>query len=122
MNFLLDANMPRSAIRVLAEHEHTAIHVNDVGLGDALDEQVAAWAVAESAVLITRDLDFADIRSYPPRASPGILVVRVPDDWTAIRIVGLLEEFLSMEELVTRIPGHLVILDRNQARFRPALY
>ena len=73
------------------------------------------------AVLVTRDLDFADVRSYPPQGTPGLLVLRVPDDWASTRIASVLEQFLSMESLVASLPDHLAILDQRQVRFRPAL-
>jgi predicted nuclease of predicted toxin-antitoxin system len=121
MRFLLDANMPRSTLALFAEHGHTAVHVNDIGLSSAPDHQIAARARVEDAVLVTRDIDFADVRNYPPEASPGFLVLRVADDWTASQISSLTGTFLNMEALVANIPGHLVILDHRQVRFRPAL-
>lgn len=121
MRFLLDANMPCSTLAVFAEHGYTAKHVRDTGMGDAPDKEIAAQARADAAVFVTRDLDFADVRSYPPEATPGILVLRVADDWIAGRITTLVGQFLTMEGLVARIPDHLVILDQNHVRFRPAL-
>lgn len=121
MKFLLDANMPRSTLGVIKAHGFQAEHVKDIGMGDAVDEDIAAYAHREHAVLTTRDLDFADIRSYPPGPSPGYLVLRVPDNWIASRIATLMEDFLAMDDLVLQIPGHLVILDPHQVRFRPAL-
>lgn len=72
-------------------------------------------------MLVTRDLDFADVRSYPPKGTPGILVLRIPDDWVAARIAGHLAKLLAMNALVERLPDHLAILDQHQVRFRPAL-
>lgn len=121
MKFLLDANVPRSMLNIIEAHGHEAWHVSDIGLGDETDQRIAAQADFLGAVTITRDLDFADIRTYPPEPTPGFLVLRVPDDWTATRIVALMGRFLGMTDLVTQIPGHLVILDPQQVRFRPAL-
>lgn len=121
MNFLLDANVPRSVLQVLAQHGHSGTLLADIGLGDAPDDRVATRARAHGAVLVTRDLDFADVRAYPPKDSPGILVLRLPDDWTAGRIVSLVDRFFSTIELVPHIPGHLVILEPHQVRFRPGL-
>ena len=39
----------------------------------------------------------------------------------ANEIAQLLKRFLMLPELVAHIPGHLVILDSNRVRFRPAL-
>jgi predicted nuclease of predicted toxin-antitoxin system len=121
MDFLLDANMPRSALRVLADANHRAWHVRDIGLGDATDECIDRHAQAQGWILVTRDLDFCDIRNYPPEQTPGRLVLRVDDTSTAEEIAQLLQRFLILPELVGRIPGHLAILDPKRVRFRPAL-
>jgi predicted nuclease of predicted toxin-antitoxin system len=121
VKFLLDANMPRSSMAVMESRGHMAEHVSDVGLGHADDSTLFRRARVSNAVLVTRDLDFADIRRYPPAEHAGIIVVRVPDDWGASRITGLLGSFLDMTGLVAQMPGHLAILDPRQARFRPAL-
>ena len=121
MRFLLDANMPRSALALFVQHGHQAEHVKDIGFGDAPDGKIASRARADSAVLVTRDLDFADVRRYPPQIAPGLLVMRIPDDWTAQQIVAVLGQFLALDSLVASLPGHLAILDQRQARFRPPL-
>lgn len=121
MNFLLDANMPRSALRAFIDAGHQAWHVRDIGLGDAPDERIDRYARRQSWILVTRDLDFSDTRNYPPENSPGRLVLRVADTSTAAEIAQLLQRFLLMPELVNQIPAHLAILDANRVRFRPAL-
>lgn len=70
-------------------------------------------------VLPTRDLDFTDIRRYPPESHPGLVVSRLPDDSTAKVILEVLERFFSQAELIARIPGRLVIVERDRARIRP---
>jgi hypothetical protein len=44
MRFLLDANMPRSALALLVQHGHEAEHVKDIGLGDAPDSEIQRGA------------------------------------------------------------------------------
>jgi len=121
MRFLLDANMPRSATALFVGHGHDAHHVGETDLKDAADERIAQRAYAEQRAVVTRDLDFADVRRYPPKESPGYLVIRVPDTWIASEINELLSRFLGLTELVEQIPGHLVMLDPRRVRFRPAL-
>lgn len=121
MNFLLDANMPRAAAAVLAAHGHMAQLVRDVGLGTATDERIAEFARAHDAVLVTRDLDFADARRYAPNRHAGLLVLRLPDNATAAQIAEVLDRFLKSPQLVARLPGHLAIIDSVRARFRPPL-
>lgn len=121
MRFLLDANMPRSALSALIAAGHTAAHVRDLEMGGASDDLIDRHAQATGAILVTRDLDFADTRAYPPETAPGRLVLRVADNDTAEAIADLLKRFLTLKDLVARIPGHLVVLERARVRFRPAL-
>lgn len=121
MRFLLDANMPRSAAMLLERSGHDAVHVRDTDLKHATDERIGEFARTGQRVIVTRDLDFADVRRYPPEDSPGYLVLRVPESWIASEIVELPQRFLDVRGLVEKIPAHLVILDPRQARFRPAL-
>ncbi|MFB1512853.1 MAG: DUF5615 family PIN-like protein [Thiocapsa sp. C3-sup] len=121
MRFLLDANMPRSALRALIAAGHSAAHVRDLEMGRASDDLIDRHAQATGAILVTRDLDFADTRAYPPETAPGRLVLRVADNDTAEAIADLLKRFLTLKDLVARIPGHLVVLERGRVRFRPAL-
>jgi predicted nuclease of predicted toxin-antitoxin system len=121
VKFLLDANLPRAAQAALRECGHEALHVRDLGLGDASDDVIAAAARNAEAVLASRDLDFADMRRFDPIQYPGILVLRIPDDAVAQEIANLLADFVRHHDLSRHIPGHLVILERGRVRFRPAL-
>jgi len=121
MRFLVDANMPRSTLALLASLGHCGEHARDIGLGHAPDAEIAAHARSVGASIITRDVDFANIRNYPPHQFDGIVFLRMPDDAVAQTIVNLLERFLKQTELATRLPGHLVILESSRVRFRPAL-
>ena len=46
-------------------------------LGGAEDMDVATPCIGEERVLVTQDLDFADIRTYPPAEYFGIVVFRL---------------------------------------------
>src|SRR5262249_47546937 len=119
MRFLVDANVPRSALALLQKFGHIAEYVRDIGLGASADAQVALHAQQTKAALLTRDLDFADLRTYPPSSYEGIVVLRLPDDAVAEQIVNVLERFLKQANLVKQLPGHLVILEPARVRFRP---
>ena len=42
------------------------------------DQAVATACTAEKRILVTLDLDFADMRSYGSSEAPGIIVMRLP--------------------------------------------
>ena len=75
--FKLDENLPARAAGILRAAGHDVVSVLDQGLGGAPDAAVALACTQEDRVLITLDLDFADIRSYGSPDSPGIVVMRV---------------------------------------------
>jgi len=79
MRFLSDANMPRSIIALVTNLGHEVEFARDIGLAAAPDQEIAARAQAAGAALLTRDLDFADVRRYPPALYSGIIVLRL---WT----------------------------------------
>ena len=119
MKFLLDANMPRSAARVLCDHGHEVEDVRDVLPNGADDAKVADYAQAGQFTLITRDFDFADIRNYPPQVYAGIIVLELPDDALAVQVNQTLKSFVSQSELLAKLKGRLAIVESWRVRFRP---
>jgi predicted nuclease of predicted toxin-antitoxin system len=121
MRFLIDANLPRSTVEVLQRFGHEVEFARDIGLAAAADEQIAAHALKSKAVILTRDLDFADIRRYPPDRYYGIVVLRLPDSAIAQEIVGVIERFLLEPAFLEPLVGRLAIVEAERVRFRPPL-
>jgi predicted nuclease of predicted toxin-antitoxin system len=121
MLFFVDANLPRSATALLIGLGHQVEFARDAGLGAATDAEIAAHVQKTRAALLTRDLDFGDIRRYPPKDYYGIVVLRLPDDMIAEDIVQVLERFLREPVFVERLRGRLAIVEPHRVRFRPPL-
>jgi hypothetical protein len=66
----------------------------------------------EQRVLVTFDLDFADIRRYPPASFGGIVVLRLGAPTGRNQIAVLTRFFAEFSD----IPGHLWILEDARAR------
>lgn len=120
MRFLVDASLPRSAAPMLRHLGHGATDVRDIGMGSATDNLIAAHAQSNQLTLLTRDFDFADIRNYPPADYSGIVVLQLPEDATAQRVLQLLETFIRREDWLGQVSGRLAILELSRVRFRPA--
>lgn len=75
MKFKVDENLPVEIVQMLRANRHDAETIHDERLGGADDPRIAARCRREGRVLITLDLDFADIRAYPPHRYPGFLVL-----------------------------------------------
>lgn len=76
MKFLVDAQLPPALTRWLLEAGHDAAHVEDVGLREANDEAIWAYALQGGALIVTKDEDFA-VRSVQAAAPPVIVWLRV---------------------------------------------
>jgi predicted nuclease of predicted toxin-antitoxin system len=74
--FLVDAQLPPALAEALRQAGCQAIHVIDIGLQAASDQQIWDEAISRSAVLITKDRDFP-LRRAARNDGPAILWVRV---------------------------------------------
>jgi hypothetical protein len=73
---------------------------------------------AESRILLTLDLDFANIRAYPPEQHSGIVVLRLKTQ-DKITILTYIRRVAAV--LDKRSPaGELWIVEPDRIRYRPA--
>ena len=116
MRFKLDENLPLRLKSLFAESGHDAATVLDEGLGGATDAAVLRACIAEERALVTQDLDFADIRAYPPAEYPGIVVFRLASQTrSALLDVGA----HLIETLAGSSPkGQLWIVEGSRVRIR----
>lgn len=117
MKFLIDANLPNSAKEVFADNNLDAIHVREVGLFDASDEEIFRYAQKNNRIIVTRDLDFADAIRFVPGKHCGIIVIRVSCLMSADQIKKVLRSFLEKAPF-NKIKKVLVILEASRYRLR----
>jgi predicted nuclease of predicted toxin-antitoxin system len=102
--FLVDAQLPPLLAEALRQAGCEAVHVVDLGLQAATDEQIWDEAISRSAVLVTKDRDFA-LRRAATNDGPAILWVRVGN--TSNR---------KLIELVLRaLPAIITAIERDEA-------
>jgi predicted nuclease of predicted toxin-antitoxin system len=77
MRFKLDENLSRSLAARFVEAGHEAHSVTEQGLGGQPDDRVIDICHRERRALVTLDLDFANIKAYPPAEFSGIIVLRL---------------------------------------------
>lgn len=118
MRFKLDENLPAEAAGVLRDSGFGADTVGDERLSGAADEMVASASKAERRILVTLDLDFANIRAYPPGEHPGIIVLRVKHQ-DKPSVLGCVRR-LAIALMLRDPAGELWIVEGNRIRFRPA--
>ena len=106
MRFLLDADIPRSSAQVLRKLRYEVIDVRDINLGNATDEEIIKYAKENNFILVTRDIEFANVLRYPVGSHVGIVVLRLPFDFTSEQINSVLYDFIKsvkIEELVNSV-------------------
>lgn len=116
MKFKADENLPIDVKQRLEESGHDAASVLDQQLGGTDDANLARICRQEQRVLITLDLDFADIRSYPPAEHTGIIVLRLErqDRFHVLEVVDRLLRALDDET----VDQSLWIVDEHRIRIR----
>jgi len=77
LRFLFDEHVSATACRVLRERGVEVVHVVEVGLKHADDEDVLEWAIGEARIVVTRNYrDFAPLvaaRNAARLPFPGVL-------------------------------------------------
>jgi predicted nuclease of predicted toxin-antitoxin system len=77
VRFKIDENLPAELAEELRVAGHEATTVGDQQLVGAYDRHLSDACKAEGWIFVTLDLDFADIRTYPPEEHPGLIVLRL---------------------------------------------
>ncbi len=116
MRFKLDENMPADLFAELTKDGHDVMTCHQEGIAGAVDPIVAMHAKSEDRVLATFDLDFADIRNYPPGTHPGIVVLRLLHQ--DVRNCVLAFSRLLISVTAADFAGNLIIVEDQRVRIR----
>ena len=116
LKFKVDENLPTEAAELLVNAGHDAVTIRDQHMVGQPDTNVAAVCRQEGRAVVTLDLDFADIRAYPPNDYAGIIVFRltVLNKPHALSVLQRLLPILEREPLM----GKLWIVDESSIRVR----
>ena len=114
--FKLDENLPLEAAAVLRDAGYDTATIPDQQMMGNPDSKVASVCKDEDRVLVTLDLNFADIRLYRPADHAGIIVLRLArqDKQSVLEVVDRLIGVLDQEP----VAGLLWIVDSKRIRIR----
>ena len=76
MKFALDENLPVELVDILQDAGHEAVTVVGQDMGGQSDQKIIDLCQKEKRALVTLDLDFSDIRHYPPSDYAGIVILK----------------------------------------------
>jgi len=116
LKFKIDENLPAEYRFILQQAGLHSDTVADENLSGADDEVLIARCGTEQLVLMTLDLDFANVLAYPPNRFPGIVVFRAKSQ-SKPALIRLLQRVLPLLRL--RSPERqLWIVEEDRIRIR----
>ena len=116
MRFFLDANMPYSSKEVFKNFGQVN-HAGDIGLARAADREIIEYVAERKAILVTKDLEFANVLLYPINSHSGVVVLKLPFYFTAKQINNALKSFLSSLD-VKELENAVTIVELGRYRMR----
>ena len=116
MKFKIDENLPVAIAEMLRSAGYDGLSVLEQDLGGSTDALLRTLCQRESRILVTLDMDFADIRTYPPGESPGLIVFRLShqDKPHVLDVFARTMQLFQTHEIEKR----LWIVEENRVRIR----
>jgi predicted nuclease of predicted toxin-antitoxin system len=116
MKFFIDECVYAVTTQLLRTWEHNVVTAQDAGLSGKPDEEILAYAVEHGRVLITIDMDFSNIRRFPPHSYIGIIVLKIRPRIVAEVHAVLGQVLRDLHEAQLR--KSLVMIDQSKFRVR----
>lgn len=116
MRFKVDENLPVELAEILRSANYDAATVTDENLTGKGDRRLAEVCQKEGRILVTLDVDFSDVRTYPPQQYLGLMVFRVRQQ-DRQRLTALLRKVIPLLE-TEEIERRLWIVEEHRVRIR----
>lgn len=112
----LDENLPASLQDRLLALGFDVDTARQEGLNGKPDSSILSAAATEDRMIVTQDLDFADLRRADVAASAGVIIVRLADPESS-RLIERVAAALHSEHVHDWI-GRLVVITDDRVRIR----
>lgn len=76
LSFLVDANLPEALARLIAAKGYACVYAFDLEFGDRNDIDIWPLAAERAFVIVSKDVDFADLARRTP-TGPSVVWVRL---------------------------------------------
>jgi predicted nuclease of predicted toxin-antitoxin system len=116
MKLKLDENLSRHLKPVLIGLGHDVLTAADENLLSHPDTEIAQAAKDEQRMLMTLDVEFADLRKYPPGSHPGVILFR-PLSLSPLSVNTFIADFVRRTDL-EKIAGCVAVVDPVHVRVR----
>lgn len=116
MRLKLDENLSRHLRPALTALGHDVLTAADEDLLSRPDTEIARAAITEGRMLLTLDVEFADLRKHPPGSHPGIILFR-PLSMGPLSVNRLVVDFMRSADL-QGLAGCVAVVDPVHVRVR----
>ena len=96
MKFKLDENFGTRTYELFVQAGYDVETVYQESLSGTSDANLYEVCVQEQRCLVTLDLDFAHVLRFPPQASSGIIVIRVPRNPSLLLLEKMVRQLLQV--------------------------
>jgi predicted nuclease of predicted toxin-antitoxin system len=112
----LDENLSRHLKDPLLQLGHDVSTAVEEGLLGKVDIEIGAATKSEGRMVFTLDLDFADLRKFPPGTHPGVMLFR-PRSMGPLAVNQFVLKFAQETELTT-LAHCLAVVEPHRIRVR----
>ncbi len=116
MKIKLDENLSRHLAGPIEQEGHEVATAADEGLLGKPDAAVASASVREGRMLLTLDLEFGDLRKFPPGDHPGIVLFR-PRRMSPLSVNRFVSFFVRNTDL-EELAGCVTVVEPGRLRIR----
>lgn len=116
MRFLVDQPISWRIARALNDAGHDAVHVRDLGMETASDEQIIDRAVGDKRVIVTQDADFGTLLVAAGRTSPSVAYFRLRTGDPNAQVSMLIDHLPMIAPHLER--GAIVVIAEGAIRIR----
>jgi predicted nuclease of predicted toxin-antitoxin system len=116
LSIVVDMNLSPAWVPLLQGHGWPAIHWSQVGDPRATDREIMDWALANTHVVFTHDLDFGTVLALTHDAGPSVVQIRgqdvLPDHMGNLLIAALRQHETDLAA------GAIVVVEESRCRVR----
>ncbi len=114
MKIFADECVYQATTDYLIAHGFETLTAQEAGFAGCKNGELIRYAAQNQMVFLTRDLDFTDIRVYPPQNFHGIIALRISPENQATIHEKLLE--MLRENPLPSLVGRLALIAQNKYR------
>lgn len=116
MKILTDVGISMTTVHALRQQGHDVVHLREEGLQRLPDPEILEKARAEKRIVLTFDLDFADLLALGVSDSPSVVIFRLRDETPASVNPRLIEVINARGKELER--GALIVVEDSRYRMR----